>query len=171
MGKRMLEKPEISPDGKRRLDEGKTRMKRRCIAVALQNTPPDVHTISIRRTLNGQARSDGRMVVPRPFTRKSLYVFLHECSHYHLGHLRAGARRSIHVREYESEIWAQEKMRSAGIPVPRAMTERARLNVAFKIIRARRRGVKRIDPAALRFAKLQGDCVVLGKKQIVLIPL
>lgn len=142
-------------DWRKKLDVGKRQMKRRCIAAALQHTPPKVHTLVIRKNLSGRAYPDGRMAVPRPFTRKSLCIFLHECAHFHLGHCERNCRTPKHVREYEAEHWAHEAMREAGIPVPRSMTESARRYVAYKIMQASRRGAKRIDPAAAKFARVR----------------
>jgi hypothetical protein len=92
-------------------------------------------------------------MVPSPVTRKALYIFLHECAHVHLGHVAQGDRTPRHVEEMEAEKWAHAKMREHDIPVPRAMTKRAKRYVARKINQAIKRGVKRIDPEARRFAK------------------
>ena len=85
------------------LVEGKEKTKRRCIAVALEHTPAQVHTILIRRSLSGRAYHNGWMAAPKPFTRKALYMFLHECAHFHLGHCGPKRRKPRHVEEYEAE--------------------------------------------------------------------
>ena len=49
-----------------------------------------------------------------------------------------------------------QKMREAGVRVPRAMTARAKRYVARKIKQAVKRGAKHIDPEARRFARSNG---------------
>jgi hypothetical protein len=92
------------------------------------------------------------IVAPRPVTRKSLYIFLHECAHAHLH--PDGHKVPTHVKEMEAEKWAHQKMREHGIPVPRTMTKRAKRYVARKIKQAVRAGAESIDPSARRFAAL-----------------
>ena len=92
------------------------------------------------------------LVGPKPVTRKALYIWLHECAHAHL-HNKSSGPKIRHVEEFEAEQWAHAKMREHGIPVPRVMTERAKAYVARKIRQAEKRGAKRIDPAARKFAK------------------
>lgn len=144
-----------------RLVRGKARMRQRCVEAALKNTPACVSAIRISRSLTGYASSDGIMCVPRPITRKALYVFLHECGHFELGHVILGegsmARKPRHVEEFEAERWARAKMRQAGIPVPRECIWDAKRNVAFRIRMARERGAARIDRAAARFARDAGN--------------
>lgn len=137
------------------LQEGRRRMRQACIDAALANTPDSLRVIHIRRTLSGRAYSAQKIAVPRPFTRRALHVFLHECAHVALGHVgssspgRGGPR---HREEYEAEQWAFERMRAAGIPVPRKALRRAKGYVAYKIRQALRRGAKNIDKTALRWA-------------------
>jgi hypothetical protein len=83
-------------------------------------------------------------------TRKSLYIWLHECAH---AVKHYGSRKARHVEEYEAEQWAHAKMRAHGVPVPRAMTQRAKRDVAHTIREAKLNGAKRIDPRALQFSK------------------
>jgi hypothetical protein len=112
---------------------------------------PEGHTFAFRKALSGVHWPERKHIeAPKPVTRKSLYIWLHECAHGHLGHNRSGKKPS-HVIEYEAEQWAHEKMREHGIPVPRAMTKRAKQYVARKIKQAGPRA--KIDPAARRFAK------------------
>ncbi|WP_449411128.1 hypothetical protein [Methylobacterium komagatae] len=112
---------------------------------------PEGYEVKFRRSLTGRHyAASKRIEAPRPVTRKSLYIFLHECAHAHLH--SDGKKRPCHVKEMEAEQWAHAKMREHGVPVPKAMTERAKQYVAWKIQQARKRGAKRIDPAALRFA-------------------
>jgi hypothetical protein len=113
---------------------------------------PKGYTIEYRKSLSGMHYGQSRKIsAPRPVTRKSLYIFLHECAHAHLGHANKG-KVPRHVKEMEAEQWAHEKMRENGVAVPRAMTKRAKAYVERKIKQAVRRGAKRIDPRAKRFA-------------------
>lgn len=137
-----------------KLKAGREQMRQRCYETALVNTPPNVRIIEIRKSLSGYAfLALGRMAVPVPKTRKSLYIFLHECAHFALGHV--GHRKPVHVMEMEAEKWAHEKMRASGIQVPRSMTKRAKAYVARKIRQAERRGAKHIDSCAKAFAGSQ----------------
>jgi len=135
----------------KRLQEGKKRMAERCTAIADKWTPPGC-IVWYRKDLSGRMGHGGKVMwAPRPITRKSLYLFLHECAHYHLGH-NGKSGKPRHREEYEAEKWAHEKMREAGIAVPRAMTRRAKCYVAWRIDMAVRRGAKRIDKEAKRYA-------------------
>ena len=83
------------------------------------------------------------MLVPKPVSRDALYVFLHECAHFHLKHFDAdqtddrklklaytgNTAQSLAEQEYEAEQWASHIMQTNGIAVPRGMTRRARLYV------------------------------------------
>jgi hypothetical protein len=104
-----------------------------------------------RNDLSGRCYFKREIIAaPKPRTRKSLYVFLHECAH---ANLHGDSNKPRHVEEYEAEKWAHDKMKEHGVPVPRTMTKRAREYVAKKIWQAENAGAKRIDPAARRFAK------------------
>jgi hypothetical protein len=122
----------------------------RFTAIAMQYVP-EGYTIEYRKSLSGRHYSGKRLIqAPRPVTRKSLYIFLHECAH---AHLHRDRRPKAHVREMEAEKWAHEKMREHGVPVPRSMTERAKSYVGRKIRQAQQAGAKRIDPRATAFAR------------------
>jgi hypothetical protein len=124
----------------------------RYTAIALQYVP-EGYRVEYRKSLSGCHWGDKKLIeAPRPVTRKSLYIFLHECGHANLGHSHNG-RVPRHVEEMEAEKWAHQKMREHGVPVPRSMTERAKDYVARKIHQAKRRGAKSIDRDAARFAK------------------
>ncbi len=164
-------------DTTEKLRAAKARMRDACARAALANTPASVRVIRMRRTLTGRAYSLEEIAVPRPVTRRALHVFLHECAHVALGHVRANkaaqfgptlphvgpgparaapgprsGRKPRHVEEYEAERWAFDRMRESGIPVPRKSLKRARSYVAYKIRQARRRGAKTIDQEAQRWA-------------------
>lgn len=161
-----------------KLKEAKQRMRTACAEAALANTPASIRVIRIRKTLSGRTYSPQVIAAPRPVTRRSLHIFLHECAHIALGHVRANTtpqfgptlptvglipaqiaiapkpkRKPRHVEEFEAERWAFDRMREAGIPVPRKSLNRAKGYVAYKIRQAQRRGAKTIDAAALRWAK------------------
>ena len=164
-------------DTTEKLREAKARVRQVCIDAALANTPASVRVICIRRALSGRAYSPEEIAVPRPVTRRALHVFLHECAHVALGHVGANkaaqfgptlphvgpeparaapgarpGRKPRHVEEYEAERWAFDRMREAGIPVPRKSLRRAKSYVAYKIRQARRRGAKAVDRKAQRWA-------------------
>jgi hypothetical protein len=121
----------------------------RFMAIGLQYVP-EGWTVKYRKALSGRAYlTSKRIEAPRPVTRKSLYIFLHECAH---AHLHVGSRKKRHVEEMEAEQWAHEKMREHGIAVPRSMTVRAKGYVARMIVKAVRRGAKTIDGAAFRYS-------------------
>jgi hypothetical protein len=115
---------------------------------------PEGWTYKFRKALSGAAWGGRKHIdAPKPVTRKSLYIWLHECAHAHLHHGPDGSRKKRHVEEFEAEQWAHAKMREHGIPVPRTMTIRAKKYVARKIAQAQRHGAKSIDPKAAAFAQ------------------
>src|SRR5271165_5880942 len=86
----------------------------RCCEIALANTPPNVRVVQVRRSLTGKAYlKQGILAGPKPFTRKALYIFLHECAHFVL---HGSCHKPSYVKEKE-EQWAHAKMREAGMPV------------------------------------------------------
>jgi hypothetical protein len=122
-------------------------------AIAMQHVP-EGYTVEYRKSLSGAHYGTRKLIqAPRPVTRKSLYIFLHECAHAALDHSTNG-KVPRHVEEMEAEKWAHEKMRENGVPVPRAMTQRAKKYVARKIHQARRAGAKTINSEAARFAQV-----------------
>ncbi|MCV9964327.1 hypothetical protein OIU34_20785 [Pararhizobium sp. BT-229] len=115
---------------------------------------PEGWTHEFRKSLTGMCHGKRKHVCgPRPVTRKSLYIWLHECAHAHLHFGKGGKRKPRHVEEMEAEQWAHARMRKHGIAVPRSMTTRAQAYVGRKIKQAEARGAKKIDPAAKRFAR------------------
>jgi len=161
-----------------KLKAGKERMRQLCIQAALTNTPAAVRVVRIRKTLSGRAYSTAEIAAPRPVTRRALHIFLHECAHVALGHVKAVEtpefgptlphggpgpaqavsgprikRKPRHEEEYEAEQWAFARMRESGIPIPRKSLRRAKSYVAYKIRQARRRGAKAVDREAQRWAE------------------
>ncbi len=71
--------------GPQALQDARRTAKRRFIEIAVAETPPDVRFIIPRSSLSGAAsRLFGggyQLKAPRPFTRKALYIYLHECAH------------------------------------------------------------------------------------------
>lgn len=56
---------------------------------------------------------------PEIVDRHSLYTYLHECGHVHMGHEHDDDDFCAAQTEYEAEIYAIKAMRAAGIAVPR----------------------------------------------------
>jgi hypothetical protein len=99
------------------------------------------------RGLRGRAIIGTRTIlVPRPTTRRRLYVFAHECGHIALDHR---GRRPRHRQEYEAERYALEAMRRHGVAVPEAEILAGKRYVAAKILRAIRSGAKQVDGEAV----------------------
>lgn len=128
---------------------------------ALKNTPENVRYVQIRKSLSGTAYCRpgtpdfGKMCAPRPVTRKSLYIYLHECAHFALH--ADGKRRKRYIEEMQCEKWAHARMRESGISVPRSMTQSAKAYVRRKMMKAFRRGATKFDKEALKYT---------GSKQI-----
>jgi hypothetical protein len=132
-------------------------MRRRCIAVALAETPPEVLVVRPRRTLTGSAWAIPGLRVgellahgiaaPRPFTRRGLYVYLHEVAHVVLRHCdpTVRVRLASSEREEQAEKWAQQAMRRHGLAVPKKELRRAKAYVARKRVAEARALQKRRD--------------------------
>jgi hypothetical protein len=117
--------------------------------VAYNHTPSDV-VVTYRKGLSGRAWVKSRKIsVPEPTTRRRLQIYLHEVAHVVLNHTNKKPR---HLEELEAEQWSFRVMRAEGIPVPRKSVQRAKSYVRYKIKQAKRRGAKKIDAAAARFA-------------------
>lgn len=125
----------------------------RFAAVAIEETPAAIRYIVTRLRLGGRAFGD-HIEAPRPLTRKALYIYLHEIAHVIRGHCDTKCRKPRHLREYEAEKWAHDKMHAHGIAVPRKMTSRAGSYVRRKIRRAQARSAKNIDRQAQVFARM-----------------
>lgn len=88
--------------------------------------------------------------VPKLEDAQSVYIFLHECQHVHLGHYRL--ERIGHVQEYEAERSALALARIEGIRIPRPVVQAARDYVRTHIARDERAGIK-IEPRVRRWAQ------------------
>jgi hypothetical protein len=121
------------------------------IAEAIKTEAGVTHHRVITNGLHGWAFSEhGIIHAPEGRTRKQLYILAHECGHIAHNHNRKKPR---HVEELEAEQWAHGALRRHGIAVPRSMTKRAKAYVARKIDQAKRRGAKRINAKAARYAR------------------
>lgn len=58
-----------------------------------------------------------RIICPEVVDRETLFLYLHECGHVHLGHFKLKLETTR--EEYEAERWAINTMRHEGIAVPR----------------------------------------------------
>lgn len=86
---------------------------------------PEGWTHEFRKSLSGMCNGTTKHICgPRPVTRKSLYIWLHECAHAHLHFGEEGKRQPRHVEDMQAEQWAHARMREHDIPVPRSMTTR-----------------------------------------------
>lgn len=119
-------------------------------AIAMKYVP-EGYKVEYRKSLSGRHYGKQMLIqAPRPVTRKSLYIFLHECGHAYYKHQERKEPR--HVQEYQAEQFAHETMRNEGIAVPHSMTVRAKAYVRRKIAQAEKRGAKHIDAEARRWA-------------------
>jgi hypothetical protein len=118
-------------------------------AIGMRYLPKGWTVKKYRKNLSGVCRVGKKEIeAPRPLTRKSLYIFLHECAH---AILHADDFRKKHVQEFEAEKWAHDIMRKEGVPVPRVMTTRAKADVKRKIRQAGPRA--NIDPRVKAFVR------------------
>ena len=92
-------------------NEYRGRVAQECLRVAVLNTPDCVMEYFPEHGAErgfGMADSE-RMAIhaPRPITRGGLFVYLHECAHFALGHLW---RRELDGDEAEADDWALAHM-------------------------------------------------------------
>ena len=128
--------------------QGRQRMRDYCLAVAEKYTPEGVK-VEYRRLLSGRAFTrEGRMCVPRPVTRRSLYVYLHECAHFKLHSKR---RKPCYVEEMEAEKWAAAVMRREGIEVHTRSIEGGKRYVRYKVRQTLKRGLQCPDAKVMRW--------------------
>lgn len=122
----------------------------RCLAVAAKYTPADVTVVYWEKS-SGAANLDKRILKsPQPVDRESLYVYLHECAHLILDHVR---RKAPYMREMEAEKWAQRTLRAENIRVPRRMVRGGWRIVLALMCKAQRRGVKHFSKEALVYTR------------------
>ena len=94
------------------LQAARRRAAERFTAIALSYVP-EGWAVKYRTSLSGRCWYDRKLIDgPKPVTRKSLYIFLHECAHAHLHaplyfqSKSAYRRKPKHVIELEAEQWA-----------------------------------------------------------------
>jgi hypothetical protein len=128
--------------------------KQQLTAIAMRWLPKG-YKVEYRKSLSGTHYGDRALIqAPRPTTPKSLYVWLHECAHAYL-HTGSGKYGKVYIKELEAELWARVRMGEAGVPVPPEMIESGKRYIAYKIVKAERRGGKNFDPRAIEFAGAQ----------------
>jgi hypothetical protein len=101
--------------------------------IAARYLPASV-TVSTRKIKGADGAAffnSKRIYAPRVVDHRTLFIFLHECAHFHLGH----HSDEIHSpqREFEAEKWAIHTMRSEGLTVSREIIRQAKINVADSI--------------------------------------
>lgn len=93
--------------------------------------------------------TDGRRVrlIESPYPRgpMSCAIFLHEVGHHAIG---LGRYRPRCLEEYHAWAWSLEMMRARGFNVTRRVEERMAESLHYAVLKARRRGLKRL-PAEL----------------------
>lgn len=83
---------------------------------------PAGYTIHMRkmRVHNGMTEFSRSITIDNALEdRFALFVFLHECGHVHMGHMRHGPEQPRWEEEYEADQYAIRAMRKAGIAIPR----------------------------------------------------
>jgi hypothetical protein len=131
------------------LQAAKAQLAQRCQAIAQKYHPEGVRFVRRKRLSGLACYLERELHAPLPITRKSLYIYLHECAHFNLNHQTRKIPR--HAQEMEAEQYAHRIMREEGLSVPRAMTERAKAYVRRKVRQAIRHGAKKIDPRVRRY--------------------
>lgn len=136
--------PEPASDFVAKLQHGKKAMAERCQRVGKTIfDEAGVDKVEYHNRLSGWAMSDKRFVrIPKPTTRRRLYIVAHEAGHIALNHCGAKPK---HRQEYEAERYAHDALRRHGIAVSKKSTQRAKKYVARKVSQALRRGAKTID--------------------------
>lgn len=134
-----------------KLQAGKLAMAERCQKIGRQILDEaGVRRVDYLDRLKGRAYIEPRYVqVPKPTTRRRLYILAHEAGHIELCH----GRKAVHREEFEAEQYAHRVLRKHGIAVPKKSTTKAKKYVAWKIHQALRRGARTIDREAYKWAR------------------
>jgi hypothetical protein len=114
--------------------EGRRRMKRKCIEVALANTPKNLFSIQLQAGLRNSgdvtrpanAPTEVTICSPKPVTRRALYVYLCQCYKVYGLKLYQPYRnmsKSDWALESRAGRWAKKVMRNAGLAVPRKQVQ------------------------------------------------
>jgi hypothetical protein len=98
--------------------------------------------------------TDGRRVrlieSPYPKGPMSCAIFLHEVGHHAIG---LGRYRPRCLEEYHAWAWSLEMMRARGFNVTRRVEERMAESLHYAVLKAKRRGLKRLPAELIPFAK------------------
>ena len=119
-----------------------------CMDVALKYLPKG-YTYSYRKALSGRCcRSRKRISAPKPVTRRSLAIWLHECHHDH-----AYSKFPGYYVEYQCEMFAIRTMEKEGIEVHPKTIESAKayvsvLNRKFAAALPRKKSMRRSPSGA-----------------------
>jgi hypothetical protein len=91
--------------------------------------------------------ADGKIArlieAPRPTGPMSAAVFLHEIGHHAIG---LGAYRPRCLEEYHAWAWALAEMERRGLNVTDRVRQRMAHSLHYAVLKARRRGLKRLPP-------------------------
>ena len=87
-----------------------------------------------------------RCEIPFAKTRSTLYIVAHE-----LFHCIEERKTKVYINEMFAEKFAHNKIRELGFSVPRRQTRRAKKYVAWKLTKARCRGLKEIDKTVKQY--------------------
>jgi hypothetical protein len=134
------------------LQHGRKAMALRCEeAAAIILADAGVVAVTYHERLQGTAYFEQKAVrVPRPTTRRRLYIVAHEAGHVALRH---SGNKPVHRQEYEAERYAHAALKQHGIAVPKKSTTSAKHYVAWKNRQAIRRGAKEIDRESYRWCE------------------
>jgi len=133
-----------------KLQQAKKAMAERCerVGKAILDEA-GVKKVQYHDRLCGRAFVEDKLVfIPKPTTRRRLYVVAHEAGHVALNH---SGNKPQHRKEYEAEKYAHDALRRHGISVPKKETQRGKRYVARKISQALRRGAKTIDRESFKW--------------------
>jgi len=105
--------------------------------------------IYYRKSLSGCVFWDSKKCyIPEIKTRKSLYIACHE-----LFHCLRDRKGKVYLDEFKAERFASRFMRHLGYSVPRSMTARAKKYVGWKIEKAQRRGLLKVNQEVKQYLK------------------
>ena len=122
--------------------------------IVRRHTPPGwtvVETKNHTRHLSGAAWADYKQIsIPTLTDVLTVYIFLHECAHVHLGHFIEPPPHT-HVQEFQAERMAMAIARAEGLRLPGAITREAKRYVRYHIALDEAKGVY-IEPRIRRWA-------------------
>ena len=105
--------------------------------------------IHYRKSISGCVYWETKVCyIPEIKTRKSLYIACHE-----LYHCLRDRKGKVYLDEFKAERFAHRFMRHLGFSVPRSQTRRAKRYVSWKIEKATRRGLSKIDSEVKTYLK------------------